>query len=465
MGFSHVLVPTDLSDPANHALRCAIEEATLHRAKVTVLHVLPESSGTEVYYADSPRGGASQEAIDPSGGGRLRGFALSEPRVVRLDPGEVVRTQMQDMMRGEFKGQWDVAVATGNPADAIVRVAHGARRGSHRDGDARQDGAPARAARKRRRESGADGAMPGADGEARRRTVIGARSATSRQDSGRTHAQTARAEGKERSRRPGERAVEDVGARQTDGRQSAADQGTGSRAHLQAEAEPAKRRAAMLRRHDGGADRIGQRDRGAETEAGQRAEHEQRDPSPRERHRNAERPADEQSDQEQPSRRDPAREPRGDVGGRRRRDGPDRDDGAGGRREFLDARHLGHLQGNQESQAPVEELRDEEQPDHHHEVRELQHAAQRHPRCGHARRPRRAGRVFFEQHDQSQRARPRTVPPSRRTRSGSRSARRRSRRSPARPRRSGAAPIGPCRSPTTRGRAALRRSPAPSPSA
>ncbi len=122
MGFSHVLVPTDLSDPANHALRCAIEEATLHRAKVTVLHVLPESSGTEVYYADSPRGG-SQEAIDPSGGGRLTGFALSEPRVVRLDPGEVARTQLQDLIRGEFKGQWDVEVATGNPADAIVRVA------------------------------------------------------------------------------------------------------------------------------------------------------------------------------------------------------------------------------------------------------------------------------------------------------------------------------------------------------
>src|SRR5262249_31525774 len=67
MGFKHVLVPTDLSDPAKHALRCAIEEATLHRAKMTVLHVLPENSGTEVYY-DGPRGGAPQEAVDPSGG-------------------------------------------------------------------------------------------------------------------------------------------------------------------------------------------------------------------------------------------------------------------------------------------------------------------------------------------------------------------------------------------------------------
>ena len=122
MAFKHVLVPTDLSDPAKHALRCAIEEATLHRAKMTVLHVLPESSGTEVYY-DGPRSGAPQEAIDPSGGGRLTSFAMTEPRVVRLDPGEVARTQMQDLIRGAFTGSWEVEVAAGNPADAIVRVA------------------------------------------------------------------------------------------------------------------------------------------------------------------------------------------------------------------------------------------------------------------------------------------------------------------------------------------------------
>ncbi len=124
MGFSHVLVPTDLSDPANHALRYAIEEATLHHAKMTILHVLPESAGTEVYYvADGPGGGASQEAVDPSGAGPLRSFALSQPRVVRHDPGEVVRTQLQDLIRGAFRGTWEVEVATGHPADTIVRVA------------------------------------------------------------------------------------------------------------------------------------------------------------------------------------------------------------------------------------------------------------------------------------------------------------------------------------------------------
>ena len=124
MGFSHVLVPTDLSDPANHALRYAVEEATLHHAKMTVLHVLPDNAGTEVYYvADGPGGGVSQEAVDPSGGGPLRSFALSPPRVVRHDPGEVARTQMQDLLRGQFQGPWEVEVVTGHPADAIVRVA------------------------------------------------------------------------------------------------------------------------------------------------------------------------------------------------------------------------------------------------------------------------------------------------------------------------------------------------------
>ena len=122
MGFSHVLVPTDLSNPANHALRYAIEEARLHHARMTVLHVLPEHAGTEVYYV-AEGGGAPQEAVDPSGGGPLRSFALAPPTIVRHDPGEVARTQMQDLVRGQFEGPWEVEVATGHPADAIVRVA------------------------------------------------------------------------------------------------------------------------------------------------------------------------------------------------------------------------------------------------------------------------------------------------------------------------------------------------------
>ena len=125
MGFTHVLVPTDLSDPANHALRCAIEEATLHRARLTVLHVLTGDTGTEVYYVtDEPALGASQGAVDPSGGGPLRTFPTPRPTVVRHDPGEVARTQLQDLVRtSAFAGAWEVEVTSGHPADAIVRMA------------------------------------------------------------------------------------------------------------------------------------------------------------------------------------------------------------------------------------------------------------------------------------------------------------------------------------------------------
>ena len=57
------------------------------------------------------------------GAGPLRSFSLSQPRVVRHDPGEVARTQLQDLIRAAFHGPWEVEVATGHPADAIVRVA------------------------------------------------------------------------------------------------------------------------------------------------------------------------------------------------------------------------------------------------------------------------------------------------------------------------------------------------------
>ena len=40
MAFTHVLIPTDFSEPAQQALRYALEEATSHNAKVTLLHVL-----------------------------------------------------------------------------------------------------------------------------------------------------------------------------------------------------------------------------------------------------------------------------------------------------------------------------------------------------------------------------------------------------------------------------------------
>ena len=122
MPFTHILVPTDLSDPANHALRYALEEATLHRAEVTLLHVLSSHNDTDVYYVTGSPESTAQGSFDPVAG-RLAAQPLPPPTVVRSDPNEEARTRLQDLMRGVFHGTWDVEVAVGHPADTIVRVA------------------------------------------------------------------------------------------------------------------------------------------------------------------------------------------------------------------------------------------------------------------------------------------------------------------------------------------------------
>ena len=50
MAFTHILIPTDFSESATRALRYALEEATFHHANVTLLHVLPAHTGTDVYF-------------------------------------------------------------------------------------------------------------------------------------------------------------------------------------------------------------------------------------------------------------------------------------------------------------------------------------------------------------------------------------------------------------------------------
>jgi nucleotide-binding universal stress UspA family protein len=122
MPFKHVLVPTDFSETAARALQQATEEAALHRATVTLLHVLPPGTGTDVYYA-RPAGG-SLAPLDPEASARVGGpWPLSPAPVVRSDPAEAALALLHDLVPDGCRGAWQVEVATGVPAETIVRVA------------------------------------------------------------------------------------------------------------------------------------------------------------------------------------------------------------------------------------------------------------------------------------------------------------------------------------------------------
>jgi nucleotide-binding universal stress UspA family protein len=122
MAFKHLLVPTDLSEPANHALHYAFDEAVVHRAKVTLLHVQPSDGGTDVYYVSGASASGPEAGFDVVAGGRL-GSAMSEPSVVRDDHTEEMLGRLRDLVPESFRGTWEVEIAVGRPADAIVRLA------------------------------------------------------------------------------------------------------------------------------------------------------------------------------------------------------------------------------------------------------------------------------------------------------------------------------------------------------
>ena len=120
MAFTHVLVPTDFSAIAEHALHYAIEEATLHGAKMTLLHVMQSHTHTEVYYISGAPGG--RMGYDPALGGHLPGPRPPVPTTVRHDYNEEALTRLQDMIPPALAGACEVAITQGDPAEAIVRV-------------------------------------------------------------------------------------------------------------------------------------------------------------------------------------------------------------------------------------------------------------------------------------------------------------------------------------------------------
>ena len=123
MAFRHLLVPTDFSEPANYALQYAVEEAVLHRARVTLLHVQPTDAGTDVYYVSGAPVSGLGAGVDVLAGGRLGTTPVSEPTVVRRDSSEAALTRLRDLVPEACRGTWEVAIAVGRPADTIVRFA------------------------------------------------------------------------------------------------------------------------------------------------------------------------------------------------------------------------------------------------------------------------------------------------------------------------------------------------------
>ena len=123
MAFRHVLVPTDFSDAANYALRYAVEEAVLHGAKVTLLHVQPSEARTDVYYVTGAPASGLEAGRDVVACGPLGTTPVSEPTIVRDDHSQEMPTRLRDLVPETFRDVWEVEIAIGHPADAIVRLA------------------------------------------------------------------------------------------------------------------------------------------------------------------------------------------------------------------------------------------------------------------------------------------------------------------------------------------------------
>ncbi len=121
MNFTHVLVPTDLSPMAPHLVRYACEEAVLHQAKVTLLHVVASRPETVVYYVSAMPSPALR--FDPILGGPLGMPKTPPPAMLLHDPQEEALQRLRDLIPASCDSACEIVVATGNPVALIVHMA------------------------------------------------------------------------------------------------------------------------------------------------------------------------------------------------------------------------------------------------------------------------------------------------------------------------------------------------------
>lgn len=132
MAYTHILAPTDLSEPANHALHHAFAEAEAHGAQLTLLHVMPRHSINHTYYVkgDPEARAGIQGAVvglptgyDPDSGGRLPGLPAQAPEMVLRRNDEEARDRLNELVPQTFAGTCRVEIAAGNTVEAILRTA------------------------------------------------------------------------------------------------------------------------------------------------------------------------------------------------------------------------------------------------------------------------------------------------------------------------------------------------------
>ena len=131
MAYTHILAPTDLSAPANHALRYAFEEAASHGAALTLLYVLPSAATTDVRYvhgAPEAWGGIQEVAFghagfDPESGSAFPMPHGHAPESVRRPIEEETLDKLRDQVPDGFTGTWEATVVPGTAADVIVQTA------------------------------------------------------------------------------------------------------------------------------------------------------------------------------------------------------------------------------------------------------------------------------------------------------------------------------------------------------